>query len=154
MNQLHNKTIHWAEEKGILQHSNPKRQLLKTHEEIGELLKAIQDNNLDEIKDAIGDILVTLIIYNRLAGLKYEFGKLTDKPLKFADNVNELLHAFSGLYTVGVSKYNLCYLNRINTALTNIAEKHELTLHDCLNSAYNVIKNRTGKMINGTFVKD
>jgi len=27
-------------------------------------------------------------------------------------------------------------------------------LQDCLESAYNVIKNRTGKMVDGVFVKD
>jgi hypothetical protein len=27
-------------------------------------------------------------------------------------------------------------------------------LEDCLDSAYNVIKSRTGKMVNGQFVKD
>jgi NTP pyrophosphatase (non-canonical NTP hydrolase) len=27
-------------------------------------------------------------------------------------------------------------------------------LEDCLDSAYNVIKSRTGKIVNGTFVKD
>jgi hypothetical protein len=29
-----------------------------------------------------------------------------------------------------------------------------MDLEDCLESAYNVIKNRTGKMVDGVFVKD
>jgi hypothetical protein len=29
-----------------------------------------------------------------------------------------------------------------------------MDLQDCLESAYNVIKNRTGKMVGGVFVKD
>jgi len=29
-----------------------------------------------------------------------------------------------------------------------------MDLQDCLESAYNVIKNRTGKMVDGVFVKD
>jgi NTP pyrophosphatase (non-canonical NTP hydrolase) len=34
------------------------------------------------------------------------------------------------------------------------AEMQGLKLEECLESAYNVISKRTGKMINGTFVKD
>ena len=38
--------------------------------------------------------------------------------------------------------------------LTNLAHLQGVTIEDCINSAYNVISKRTGKMINGTFVKD
>jgi NTP pyrophosphatase (non-canonical NTP hydrolase) len=38
--------------------------------------------------------------------------------------------------------------------LTNLAELAGYKLEDCINSAYEVIKNRKGKMENGTFKKD
>jgi NTP pyrophosphatase (non-canonical NTP hydrolase) len=38
--------------------------------------------------------------------------------------------------------------------LTNLAALEGLKVEDCVVSAYTVIKNRTGKMINGSFVKD
>lgn len=38
--------------------------------------------------------------------------------------------------------------------LTNLAELCGYSLEDCVNSAYNVISKRTGKMQNGTFVKN
>jgi len=38
--------------------------------------------------------------------------------------------------------------------LTNLAELNGVKIEDCINSAYNVIKNRIGKMENGTFVKE
>jgi NTP pyrophosphatase (non-canonical NTP hydrolase) len=38
--------------------------------------------------------------------------------------------------------------------LTNLAELHGVTIEHCINMAYNEIKNRTGKMDNGTFKKD
>jgi NTP pyrophosphatase (non-canonical NTP hydrolase) len=38
--------------------------------------------------------------------------------------------------------------------LTNLAALNGYKIEDCINSAYNVIKNRTGKMVNNTFVKD
>jgi NTP pyrophosphatase (non-canonical NTP hydrolase) len=37
--------------------------------------------------------------------------------------------------------------------LTNLAELEGLAIEDCIQSAYDVIKNRKGKMVNGTFVK-
>ena len=38
--------------------------------------------------------------------------------------------------------------------LTNLAEQRNVRIETCIASAYNQISNRTGKMINGTFVKD
>ncbi|NDG52955.1 MAG: nucleotide pyrophosphohydrolase [Flavobacteriia bacterium] len=38
--------------------------------------------------------------------------------------------------------------------LTNLAHQRGVTIESCIKSAYNVISKRTGKMINGTFVKD
>jgi len=42
----------------------------------------------------------------------------------------------------------------IVVVLTNLAELEGLKIEDCINSAYEVINKRTGKIINGTFVKD
>ena len=112
--ELEKLVIDWAGDKGILEKATPLAQAGKTLEEVNELLFAITMidklninsitnesgvvfNSKEEIKDALGDILVTIIIGAELQGLKLE---------------------------------------------------------DCLESAYNVIKNRTGKMINGQFVKD
>lgn len=38
--------------------------------------------------------------------------------------------------------------------LTNLAKLKGYNIEDCINSAYNIISKRTGKMQNGTFVKD
>jgi NTP pyrophosphatase (non-canonical NTP hydrolase) len=38
--------------------------------------------------------------------------------------------------------------------LTNLAALKGYTIEECINSAYEVIAKRTGKMENGTFVKD
>ena len=37
--------------------------------------------------------------------------------------------------------------------LTNLAELRGYNIEECIDSAYNVIKSRQGKMVNGTFVK-
>jgi len=38
--------------------------------------------------------------------------------------------------------------------LTNLAELHHMSIESCVNEAYEVIKNRSGKMVNGSFRKD
>ena len=38
--------------------------------------------------------------------------------------------------------------------LTNLAHLEGVKIETCIETAYDVISKRTGKMINGTFVKD
>ena len=38
--------------------------------------------------------------------------------------------------------------------LTNLAELHGVSIEECIDAAYREIKNRTGKMVNGTYKKD
>ena len=42
----------------------------------------------------------------------------------------------------------------IMVVLINIAERNDLTLEQCLEHAYNDIKDRKGKMVDGLFVKE
>ena len=59
---LEMKIIQWGEARGIVQQSTPEAQWEKTWEETNELLDAIMEKNTAKMKDAYGDILVTLII--------------------------------------------------------------------------------------------
>jgi NTP pyrophosphatase (non-canonical NTP hydrolase) len=54
--------IRWGEERHIVQNSNPRAQAIKTLEEVGELMQAIQDKDREAMIDAYGDILVTLVM--------------------------------------------------------------------------------------------
>lgn len=56
------KVVQWGEARGIVQNATPMSQAIKTLEETTELLDAINKNNLEEAKDAVGDIVVTLIM--------------------------------------------------------------------------------------------
>lgn len=111
--QLNSRVVAWAGEKGILSKATPLAQCNKTLEEVIELSLAlsyqyigdkefIKDkeklvNTGEEIQDALGDILVTILIQ---------------------------------------------------------AKMQNLDLLDCLESALDIIEKRTGKMIDGQFVKD
>jgi len=56
------KVVQWGEARGIIQNSTPYAQALKTKEELEELFEAISKGNREEMADAYGDILVTLVM--------------------------------------------------------------------------------------------
>jgi NTP pyrophosphatase (non-canonical NTP hydrolase) len=95
--ELETAVIDWAKEKGILDKGTPMAQALKTLEETTELCNAVNANDYAEIEDALGDVMVTILIQ---------------------------------------------------------AEMQGMSLEDCLESAYNTISKRKGKMIDGQFVKE
>lgn len=56
------KIVQWGEARGIVQNATAMSQAIKTLEETTELLAAINKKNIEETKDAVGDIVVTLIM--------------------------------------------------------------------------------------------
>ena len=54
--------IRWGEARGIVQNSTPEAQAKKTQEELDELLEAFKWGDRAAMKDAYGDILVTLVM--------------------------------------------------------------------------------------------
>lgn len=67
--ELEKLVVEWAEQKGILQNGTPYAQCDKTFEEVEELAEGIENNDREEIIDALGDILVTIIIQAEMQGL-------------------------------------------------------------------------------------
>ena len=59
----------WGYDKEIIQRGTTIAQGIKTMEEAMELLSAINFNDLGEIKDGIGDTLVTLILQSEMQGM-------------------------------------------------------------------------------------
>ena len=55
-------TIQWGEARGIVQNSTPAAQAKKTQEELNELFEVIAKGDREEMADAYGDILVTLVM--------------------------------------------------------------------------------------------
>ena len=155
----------WAKERGIFDKSTPFDQLLKPHEEVGELIKACYDNNKPAIQDAIGDTMICLINYCYFIDLDVIKGiKQAVELSSELDIILLVMGVYSSLgrlisinmwekggelsETSGIRVFSIVYY------LNNIARLEKTTLEECLNIAYNEIKNRTGKMINGKFVKD
>ena len=52
----------WADERGLIEAENAPRQMLKVVEELGELTGAMAKQRDEDIVDAIGDVMVTILI--------------------------------------------------------------------------------------------
>lgn len=58
----------WGHARGIIQNGKPMGQAIKTLEETTELIDAINKGDKDAIKDAVGDIFVTLLMQCAIQG--------------------------------------------------------------------------------------
>lgn len=140
-NEIKPLVIEWAKKKNL---TDSGKQYLKIFEEVGELAKAILEDNLAEIKDAIGDIAVTLIIHGWQTGIDHE-SLIYDIALQDSSTeklFNDLIDDINIGEDVTLSSLN------------EIAHKYDTDIDECLTIAWNTIKNRKGKTVNGTFIKD
>jgi NTP pyrophosphatase (non-canonical NTP hydrolase) len=91
---LQDKVLDWAENKGIIDNSTPLKQLEKTQEELDETKQALRNNeNQDEVADGIGDMLVTIIILAELANLdaveclRLAYGEIKERKGEMRDGL-------------------------------------------------------------------
>ena len=156
----------WAKEREIYEQLTPFDELLKTHEEVGELIKACYDNDKPAIQDAIGDVMITMINYCyfiELDAIKYikqavDLSVTGYYTISYVINAHNALGRLISLYVWNegkeISEPSGLRVFSILHYLNGIAYLEGTTLEECLNIAYNEIKNRKGKIINRKFIKD
>nr|DAR79846.1 MAG TPA: NTP-PPase-like protein [Caudoviricetes sp.] len=166
LQQLIKNIEQWAEDRNLIKGSTPQKQFIKLMEEFGELCAGIARNDKDKIKDSIGDCSVVVIILTKQLNAN-NLGFITAyKAADFSTENSEIIclrasgvlgNASSYLMymTSSESKSRLAdVLLRFILYISKIALNFELNLESCLISAYNEIKDRKGRMINGVFVKE
>ena len=141
-----------------LHEANPVKQFEKLMEEAGELFEGIAKGKSDLIKDALGDMQVVL------TGLELQIKKGAD--IRATPEEMELLLMVASLGNLANKLYKHVFYDETKTPLikpdlimlhSNI---HSVAIHNCttadtcLKIAYDEIKDRKGKMIDGVFVKD
>lgn len=157
MKELQKKVVQWAEEKGLLNNVTPERieaQTLKVLEEIGETAGAYLKGNKEEIVDGIGDVAVTLIILNAMIRSD---GLTVDYECEYANGLSHLFDILDDLREVFEERYQFSEIQGLYNSLTSInlfAQSCNYELKGCLQSAYDVISKRKGKMVGDTFIKD
>ena len=157
MKELIKKIEQWAIDRDIDKKGTVEGQSIKTAEEIAELIKGISKDNIDLIKDSVGDVFVTLVIGNMLDENLYVDRCYTEtRNLKTyskedkKDAIDSLAQFITDIIRNGYCEDSL-YFGLAD--LMAIADIYNLDFKDCVESAYNEIANRKGEVIDGTFVK-
>ena len=115
------------------------------------VIEAMQDKDTcDTVCDDCGDNIFDCIrLWAKDKGL-YEEGDPKTQYIKLMEEAGEVGRAILKEDTAEI----IDGIGDMVVVLTNLAELNGVSIEDCIQEAYNVIAKRTGKMINGTFVKD
>lgn len=144
--------------------ADPIAQFFKVLEESNEIIDAYNKRNIDNLKDGIGDTAVTLIILSKQMNLDIEFDSHSnfihkDVRVVLLSNINRLGYIADSFAQKII--YEQTFMPDIKTDITlvwfslvSIANHFGTTIEECLQIAYDEIKNRKGKMIGDTFVKE
>ncbi|MCR1837594.1 MazG-like family protein [Pasteurella caecimuris] len=170
MKELIKNIEQWAEERNLIEGSTPQKQMLKLIEEFGELCGGIAKNKPEVIKDSIGDCFVVLVILNLQHNWEVCFEDYKDKyvfqfirtdlipnGLNNLEIIRDICSLIPSLYGINIKPVFDDYryaIWSIIVALEDLANIYDLSLTECIQNAYNQIKDRKGKMINGVFVKE
>lgn len=162
LNELISKIEQWAEDRNIIKGSKPIDQAMKLFSEFGELADNVGKGR--DIKDDCGDIFVVLTILsaqydgNLMSHTIKSFNSFEDlSKLTSIKHVTHVLmsHLYSFVYSIEDSQFcdpeydlNLCI-----SYLSRIAELGGTNINECVQIAYNDIKDRKGILWNGVFVK-
>ena len=164
MKELIEKVEQWGRDRELDKKGTIKGQQVKTAEEMAELIIGISKNNIEVIKDSIGDVIVTLIIGNMLDE-KYDFNKIfieaesdykrLEKHFNDLEKIQVIESLSAHLLLIARYGYNDdLFIKNAIYCLKRIANIYKLEIKDCLAAAYKEIAGRRGRMVGGTFVKE
>lgn len=163
MQQLIKNIEQWAEDRNLIEGSTPKKQFIKLMEEFGELCGGVAKDNLGIIKDSIGDCFVVLTIINAQCRNESTEANANQSHLLEptghfrANSVEEALlrtAAKIGNFANMTTYPDDWDVNSLSNYLFLISKMVKLDFWDCVQHAYDKIKDRKGRMIDGVFVKE
>ena len=155
MNELISKIEQWAEDRNIIKGSKPIDQAMKLFSEFGELADNVGKGR--DCRDDIGDVFVVLTIISKQNNTSlinvdfdyesYAFGDIKSMILGFAGELALFVENSVGYDSPNTIDDIICRLKRM-------CNKLGYTLEECVQIAYNDIKDRKGLMHNGVFIKE
>ena len=150
LEQLISKIEQWAEDRNIIKGSKPIDQAMKLFSEFGELADNIGKGR--DCRDDIGDIFVVLAIMAKQMGLDiYRAIELSNIP-RLDDSKHIIVDLMRDLNNFTRSQ-NQHVLQMCIEQLSKMCLAQNVLITECLNIAYNDIKDRKGILWNGVFVK-
>lgn len=153
--ELNAHIVDWAKERELDTKGTVEAQAIKTVEELSELIKAICKDKKDDIIDSIGDVYVTLVIGNMLVRQSELDPMFAEKNVPGVRDKKSLLKVLANPINLTLLyPYGEATLEWILRDLHIVCKFYDLDFVECVESAYNTIKNRHGKLIDGMYVKD
>jgi NTP pyrophosphatase (non-canonical NTP hydrolase) len=151
MNELIQKIEQWANDRNIIKGSKPIDQAMKLFSEFGELADNVGKGR--DCRDDIGDVFVVLAIMAKQMGLDiYRAIELSNIP-RLDDSKHIIVDLMRDLNNFTRSK-NQHVLQMCIEQLSKMCLAQNVLITECLNIAYNDIKDRKGVMSNGVFIKE
>lgn len=145
----------WAEDRNIISGSKPIDQAMKLFSEFGELADNVGKGR--DCRDDIGDVFVVLTIMCKQTKTMYDLKDIfiNEKIETIKEHVAMLGMAI-GAFVSGCHSNSLIYAWYKDSVseLMSICNALGYTLEECVQIAYNDIKDRKGKMVNGVFIKE
>lgn len=156
LNELTARIVGWAQDRNLIEGSTPIAQLGKLTEETCETWEGILNNDRDEVKDGHGDMYVVATIM--AAQLGSSILRPEAEPSKAADTM-EVFVALGKVASAVVRhkrEESLQALWDFKRVLEMSASQDfgYFTLEEAVEHAWNQIKDRKGRMVNGTFIKE
>lgn len=126
---------------------------------MSELIIAISKNNVKDIKDAIGDVFVTLVvgclICDRRQNLINAIYILNCGDIgEYEDEYEYIKNLVCDCASLLVDKSYNQDIHMLLTRIIMVAEFYDLDFIDCVESAYAEISDRKGVVKNGTFIEE
>lgn len=152
MRELIEKIEQWAEDRNIIKGSKPIDQAMKLFSEFGELADNVGKGR--DCRDDIGDVFVVLTIMCKQHGGSLS---LEDRLVCTNEGLKECVMWLG--YSLADELTDTTYGDKYDcydslSILNKIAELSGTTLQECVQIAYNDIKDRKGLMHNGVFIKE
>lgn len=149
----------WAIDRGLDKNGTIDGQLIKTAEEVAELIIGISKDDIDVIKDSIGDVFVTLVvgclICDRKQNLLNAIYVLNRDDIgEYVDKYEYIKNLMCDCTSLLVDKNYNQDIHMLLTRIIMVAEFYDLEFIDCVESAYKEIADRKGVVRDGTFVKE
>lgn len=153
--KLIEKIAQWAKDRNLILGSTPQKQFIKLIEEFGELCAGIARNDKEKIKDSIGDCGVVLIILNEQCQIEKDLIFAREFQIESPENqIKYIMHYLNGLSWLIDGGNGKLVLYELITELNGYANYYGFTMLECLEHAYEQIKDRKGKMREGIWIKE
>jgi len=163
LQEYYDKIVEWSKERKTIPNAKLLVQVGKMMSEKSEISEAYIKQDYNEMIDGIGDTFVTIVNVTELSKLKGSNKKLNletkyanyDSAIECILNLDVILGEVNDLLIKEKYDNAITELNKTIPILHTVSKMYNKSLEECVEVAYNEIKDRKGITLeNGNFIKE